>query len=357
MHATATIPLLLFLAPETVLDTSAAGTGPATPIAEVAGVYAIRQDKPFDPRIYDLDITGVSLRTYWKNIEPERGQFNWSLFDDAIEECAKRGKKVRLCIMFGLGVPKWVDVPWFTGSPDSQYDTANQPMPVPWNENLIHEQKRINRIFAERYRDNPTVAFFHISGPSSIWEELALPRNIVEQEGYSQEAILNAWKQMIDQWRQIRGGKRLSCAVSAATSVYRSLGDDIALYAVGDPQDPNDHGVINPDFVLQWNYLDTLYGRSILHRSKLWIPKTAIAWQMWGSTAWRRKCRDYEGTVQLALNVGATYVEVYQEDLLVPQYARFTEALDKEIKARIRNYGKAFVAIDKPPPKPRKNQP
>jgi hypothetical protein len=57
------------------------------------------------------------------------------------------------------------------------------------------------------------------------------------------------------------------------------------------------------------------------------------------------------------MDVGSTYVEVYQEDLLTAKYARFTEAIDKEIKARIRKSGKAFVAIDKAPPKPTERQP
>jgi hypothetical protein len=325
---------------------------PRLEIKDIAGVYAVRQDKPFDPRIYDLHIAGVSLRTYWRNVEPQRDQFNWSLFDDAIKQCAARGKKVRLCIMFGLGVPKWVGAKWFTGSPDSEYDTANKPLPVPWDSNLLREQQRINRIFAERYRDNPHVAFFHISGPSSIWEELALPKNIVEQEGYSQQRILACWKQMIEQWKQIRGNKRLSVAVSAATSVYRRLGDDIGAYAVGDPKDPNDHGVVGPDFCLQWNYLDTLYAPSILDRSRLWLPKTVIAWQMWGSTQWSRKCQDYQGSVQLAMDVGATYIEIYQEDLLIPELAAFSENIHKELKARIQQHGKPTIMLRELPPKP-----
>jgi hypothetical protein len=57
------------------------------------------------------------------------------------------------------------------------------------------------------------------------------------------------------------------------------------------------------------------------------------------------------------MDVGSTYIEVYQEDLLIPRYARFAEAIDKEIKARIRKNGKAFIAIDKAPPKPRGDQP
>jgi hypothetical protein len=308
---------------------------PRLDVLDVAGVYAVRQDRPFDPKVYDLEIADVSLRTYWRNIEPERGQFHWSLFDQAIEQCAARGKKVRLCIMFGSGVPKWVGAKWFTGSPNSEYDTANKLLPVPWDENLLREQKRINRIFAERYRHQPHVAFFHISGPSSIWEELALPKNIVEQQGYSQERILDCWKQMIDQWRDLRGNKRLSVAASAATSVYRRLGEDIGKYAVGDPQNPHDHGVVGPDFCLQWNYLDTLYAPSIRDRSRLWLPKTAIAWQMWGSTQWNRKCQDFQGALKLALDVGATYVEVYQEDLLIPELARYAEGIHRELKARL----------------------
>jgi hypothetical protein len=329
------------------LPTSAARAAPRLDLQEIAGIYAVRQDKPFDRKIYDLAIAGVSLRTYWRNIEPERGQLNWSLFDEAIEQCAPRGKKVRLCIMFGSGVPKWVGAKWFTGSPDSEYDTANKPLPVPWDENLLREQTRINRLFAERYRTNPHVAFFHISGPSSIWEELALPNNIVEQEGYSQARILDCWKQVIDPWRALRGNKRLSLAASAATSVYRRLGDDLGTYTVGDPKNPRDHGAIGSDLCLQWNYLDTLYARSIVDRSKLWLPKTAIGWQMWGSTQWNRKCQDFEGTLRLALDVGSTYVEVYQEDLLVPELARFAEGIDRQLKARIQAHGEPAV-FDRP---------
>jgi len=327
---------------------------PRLELQDIAGVYAVRQDKPFDPRVYDLDLAGVSLRTYWRNIEPERGHFNWSLFDDAIDHCAARGKKVRISIMFGSGVPKWVGAKWFTGSPDSEYDTANKPVPVPWDENLLGEQTRINRIFAERYRNNRHVAFFHISGPSSTWEELALPKNIVEQEGYSQERILDCWRRMIDQWKEIRGKKRLSVAVSAATSVYRRLGDDIGKYAVGDPKDPNDHGVVGPDLCLQWNYLDTLYAPSILDRSRLWLPKTTIAWQMWGSTQWSRKCQDYQGTVKLALDVGSTYIEIYQEDLLIPELAKFAEDIHRELKTRIRQHGGPTITLKELPPKPGK---
>ena len=263
--------------------TQAPGFSPAAPrlaLLDVAGVYAVRQDKPFDPRIYDLEIAGVSLRTYWQNIEPERGRFNWALFDNAIAQAAAKGKKVRLSIMLGSGVPHWLGARWFKGSADSEYDTASQPLPVPWDENLRREQGQLIQTFAERYRNNPHVAFFHISGPSSIWEELALPKNVVEQLGWSQPQLWECWKEVIDQWQECRGNKRLSVAASAATSVYRKLGEDIGKYAVGHPADPNDTGVVGPDFCLQWNYLDTLYAKAVFNCSKTWQEKALIAWQM-----------------------------------------------------------------------------
>ncbi len=323
---------------------------PRLELHDIAGVYAIRQDKPFDARIYDLDIAGVSLRTHWKNIEPRRDQFDWSLFDEAVASCAVRGKFVRLSIMFGSGVPHWVGAQWFTGSPDSEYDTANQPLPVPWDANLLREQRRIIQIFAQRYRNQPHVAFFHICGPSSIWEELALPKNIVEQEGYSRERILDCWKQVIDQWQEVRGNKRISVAVSAATSVYPGLGDDIGRYAVGDPQDAAQHGVIGTDLCLQWNYLDTLYSRAIRDRSQLWLPQTSIAWQMWGSTQWDRKCADFPGTLKLGLDVGSTYLEIYQDDLLIPELAKAAEDIHGELKSRIRRTGKPTDLPRESPP-------
>jgi hypothetical protein len=107
-------------AQEAAAPPRAAEDAPRQEIQDIAGVYVVRQDKPLDPRVYDLDIAGVSLRTYWRNIEPERGCFDWSLFDEAIDHCAKRNKKVRLAIMFGTGVPTWVGAKWFVGSPDSE---------------------------------------------------------------------------------------------------------------------------------------------------------------------------------------------------------------------------------------------
>ncbi len=332
----AAIPLLLSLpARGGEEDRGPEPTPPRLSSKEVSGVYAVKQGKDFHDSVYDLKITGLSVRTYWKDIEPAPGKYDWGLFDTVVRRAARSGKMVRLSVMVGHGVPKWVGAKWFRGSPDSIYDTANKDMPVPWDENLRREQKRMIRAFAQRYRGTPHLAFFHIAGPSSIWEELALPKNIVEQPGFSREVILACWKEVIDEWAMVRGNKRLSAAVSAATPVYPDLGEAIGTYAVGPPGSAADHGLLGSDFCLQWNFLDTRFEKAIRSQSAKWLPRTAIAWQFWGATVWpSRKTNDYDGSLRLAVEVGSTYVEVYDDDLRIPALARIAEQIDGEMKSR-----------------------
>jgi hypothetical protein len=73
---------------------------------------------------------------------------------------------------------------------------------------------------------------------------------------------------------------------------------------------------------------------------------------MWGSTQWERKCQDYPGSVKLAVDVGSTYVEIYQEDLLIPDLAAFTEGIHRELKSRIQRNGQPTIMLEHLPPKP-----
>ena len=56
--------------------------------------------------------------------------------------------------------------------------------------------------------------------------------------------------------------------------------------------------------------------------------------------AWFASDRDSRGTVKLATDVGSSYIEIYQEDLLIPELARFTEDIHRELKARIQQSGR-----------------
>jgi hypothetical protein len=303
---------------------------------EVSGVYAISGDRMFSDAIWNLHITGVSIRTYWKKIEPERGRYDWSFLDRVVEKGRQHGKKVKLFVLFGVGVPEWTAARFIVGSERSAGDSAGVRIPVPWDPVLIAEQQRFIRAFAARYRDEPHVSFLHIAGPSALWAELALPDNLTREPGYSHEAILGAWKKLIDTWAVERGNKRVSISVSAAPPFYQELGRDIIAYAGGALEAPADPGRIGADFMPQWCYLDKKFARSVHAVSKTFEPKHAIGWQMWGATTWpTRQCTDYPGTLELAGAVNPMLVEIYDADLDQPELARLAEQLDAQIKKHV----------------------
>ncbi len=311
---------------------------PALSLDDISGVYCITADRMFNDPIWDLKITGVSVRTYWNKVEPEKGKYDWTFLDNVVARGREKNKKVKLFVLFGSGVPQWVNCKFITGSADSLYDSAGARVAVPWDENLRREQKEFIRAFARRYRNEPHVSFLHMAGPSARWAELALPNNLQKEPGYSNEAIFESWKQVIDTWAEERGNKRVSCSVSAAPKYYPSLARDIVAYAAGDPLKADDHGRIGQDFLPQWCFLDSKFQRGIRESAAQYFPKCIIGEQMWGATVWPdRRCEDYDATLKLAHDVHSTLVEIYDADLNIPELARKAEALDAQIHADLKN--------------------
>jgi len=308
---------------------TAAAAGATATDQDVAGVWAIRQGQDFTDSVYGLNIAGMTIRLYWKDIEPQRGVYNWSLFDNVLAKAKAHGKLVRPWVLFGVGVPSWVGAQMFTGSADSPCDSANATIPVPWDANLRREQLAFIQTFAERYRDDPNVAFFPVAGPSSKWAELCLPNNTTQQAGYSNQVILDVWKEVVDKWLSVRGTKRLSFAASAAPSFYPSLGTDIANYGISK---------LGRNFSAQWNFLDTKYSSAPVSIGNQWASKTTIGWQMWGAAAWcpdGRCAVDYEGSLRLAEDNHALYIEVYDDDLRVASRGAIAEQITAEMRAAL----------------------
>lgn len=300
-------------------------TPPRLSQRDVTGLYALTQSSSFDESVYQLEITGMSMRVPWRTLEPTKGNYNWSRFDTLISKCRQYGKVAKLFVMLGDNTPTWVGAAEIPGT----------NTPVPWDPNLRAEVKTLINAIGNRYRDTPEVAFFQVVGPSSQWAELRLPPETTSVAGYSNAVILDCWKEVIDEWKKVYGNKRLACSVSDAPTFYGALDDDICTYAVGGRFNPNDSGVLGRDFHPQWCYLDTQFASGIRSDANRWINKTFIGMQAWGSTTWTSpKMTDFEGTVRLAQEVGSTFIEIYQEDLRISSLAAIAEQVDLEMKAQ-----------------------
>lgn len=120
----------------------------------------------------DSEVTSVMYeRLNWVQLEPEEGQYNWSLIDKKIEDAVSKDKKFAFGVMCANSAwsvkyitPKWVfdagaegrevNVKfWNTGV------TTLQVIPV-WTDNIFLEKlSNFTKALAERYDGNPNIAF------------------------------------------------------------------------------------------------------------------------------------------------------------------------------------------------------
>ena len=71
----------------------------------LAGVFAItRLGEPIAPGVFvNPYVDGIVIRTTWEDIEPARGQYNWSFIDSQLTT----GKSAILIVLPGAYTPEW----------------------------------------------------------------------------------------------------------------------------------------------------------------------------------------------------------------------------------------------------------
>ncbi len=338
------------------------------------GVWAIKQFSQqtggggtFDSNTMNADIAGFSARMPWKLVQTGQTNFNWTAFDALVNSAKAKGKKVRLSVMAGVNAPpqgSWVSYqyPWFVGSDDSQCDSAKANMPVPWDSGLLSAQTTLINEMARKWKTDwgTTVAALQVTGPSARWEELCLPNNTVSQPGYSYNSrtdniIRKTWSDTMDKWNtalnaQGIGSNRMFISVSAPPPFYPGLSDDVGNDAVAK---------FGSRVSLQWHFLDTGFASSVSSVSSTWKSKAMVAWQEWGATAFKDRLMGAgkgaacgTGTVadcdittasnqdvtalnaslNLAKDSGASYMEVYDEDLKFPLLSAAAATIHNQMK-------------------------
>lgn len=113
------------------------------------------------------DIAGRSLVYYWAQLEPKKGQYDWSLVDNDMKPWADVGKKVVLRVSVS-GWAKWdKQADSAHGTPQWVYDEGvksvteqdNAVFPQYWNSTFEKDYDDFIKAFAARYDGNRSVAF------------------------------------------------------------------------------------------------------------------------------------------------------------------------------------------------------
>jgi hypothetical protein len=262
------------------------------------------------PRIVD----GVSWIFSWRDIEKTQGVYDWSAVDAAIAASAGSGRKTMLRIIAGASSPSWVpNQLTFSFMPLGPPHTVQTiTMPRTWDPTYVADWKTFIQAYGAHIDGDSRVTKIQMTGGG--WQgEMTLPQwPGWIGAGYTDALITNTWEQFIAAYRT---------AFPRHTSVL-DFGEPLTVYY---------HSHVLPTVLA---YAET-YGAAVdyqqngltsgtkttggIFQTLLALSKTTkVGWQMIGGNG---SSGNLMTAFSTAIKSGASYAEVYLNDILNPSNA------------------------------------
>lgn len=320
---------------------------------KMQGIYVLpAEGKGIDTKAANAPfVTGYSIRISWKLLEPVKGQYNWQPIDDIINLAKKNGKYVTLRILAGMFSPKWVlDHPNIA---KLEYINRNKNkkdygkmirQPVPWDGNYLNTYFPFLGALSKQYSNEPLLYWVAVSGPVMGPATPHLPTdqetiNIMKRQGLSLEKWGKVWEEAIDRTSQAFPQKSISLCLDVPP-YYTELADHLAEYAVSK---------YGRRICLQSNGLSAKFSKvftsakvnpaieHVINIFPKYKDKAIIGFQMTWAAAWKDRGRDRLGPLDQAIDagikLGATYLEIYQDDIIDPTNATILADASKRLGA------------------------
>lgn len=286
----------------------------------------------FNDRTYsNPNISGVTFRTSWEDLEPKEGEYNFKKLDEVFEKSEQNNKWVRLIIIPGFGTPDWALQGVQTAKFNIKYGRGRGEkhlLPMPWDEVYLNRWFSFLKELSKRYADRSSFRMIAAAGPTSVSSEMSIPNTredleIWKRMGYAPEKYVDSWKRVFHEYSQIFPKQYFSLALYPGLPIptkkeRRHVRQEIIeAGASGYPK----------QFSLQTSGLNPLksenegggyllvkqYSNQILtgfmtsssftkKQSKYGEPKDAL-----------------QHALERGISAGAKYIEIYEDDILNPQ--------------------------------------
>ena len=270
------------------------------------------------PEIAQLDhVDGVLVRLGWKSVEPSPGVYDWSLLDEQIARAEQYGIKVSLAIVNGGSAPSWLaslGVPMFSYE---FFDQTSQ-MPIPWDSTYQARWSQFVSDLGARYANEDTVSLVYATNSSLNGFEMQLPRSPVDMvnwqaAGYTDALYAESWNNAIDAFVAAFPNHPVS------HEVHPVLGSDqVAIDVYQHARDT--HGDAVGVLAAWWmvhNALDVYPGMFELLQSSAYDSHAQVqVANSYTNTPERFSDEGYQGEIDLAIESGVRYMEVWNNDLL-----------------------------------------
>ena len=270
------------------------------------------------PEVAQLDhVDGVLVRLEWGTLEPSPGVYDWSLLDEQIARAEQYGIKVSLAVVNGSAAPSWLSalgVEMFS----FQFGTETREMPVPWDSTFQSRWTQFIADLGARYANEDTISLVYATNSSRNGFEMQLPFTPTDQvnwanAGYSDALYAQSWTDAIDAFVDAFPNHPVS------HEVHPVLGsDDVANEVYQHARDT--HGDAVGVLAAWWmvhNALDVYPGMfEILHDASYESHSQVQVANSYTNTPDRFSDEGYQGEIDLAIESGVRYMEVWNSDLL-----------------------------------------
>ena len=273
------------------------------------------------PEVAQLDhVDGVLVRMEWSTLEPSPGIYDWSLLDEQIARAEQYGIKVSLAVVNGNAAPSWLSsmgVEMFS----FQFGTETREMPIPWDSTFQSRWTQFIAAMGARYANEDTISLVYATNSSRNGFEMQLPFSPTDQMnwqsiGYTDALYADSWKSAIDAFVDAFPNHPVS------HEVHPVLGsDDVANEVYQHARDT--HGETVGVLAAWWmvhNALDVYPGMfEILKDASLASHSQVQVANSYTNTPERFSDEGYQGEIDLAIESGVRYMEVWNSDLLNPE--------------------------------------
>jgi hypothetical protein len=150
-------------------------------------MQAVHSQNVKDTVLSSPSLAGIHIRDEWALVQPTSAGYSFAWMDGQVNRAASLGKQVTLGIYAGQNSPTWLGAPLVGGAP------------LPWDPKVDAAFVGMVSQLGQHYAANPTIAAVHMTSPATAYSmEMYLPTGLRTTSGYSDQRIIDVWKQSID---------------------------------------------------------------------------------------------------------------------------------------------------------------
>jgi hypothetical protein len=287
-------------------------------------------------------INGVALQIRWRDIEPIKGQADWSKMDQLFAAAKSSNKWLQLLIFPGFFSPPWALECAKTEMFPLQYGPGKgtvERLPMPWDPVCLGHWFDFVKQLSARYGNSSAFRVVAADGPTSVSAEFTLPSKPEKIKtwrslGYTPQKYKAAWQKTLQVYAAEFPNQYVSLSMGFGLNI-----DDRGKIAPGERERTRQEiideamGVLGRRFVLQFSNLDGFPGKGPGPRAVPFVigynGRVITGFQL--RTSCERNSGDMgaEGNPALALrksiDIGiqrnsagqrVNYLEIYEPDVL-----------------------------------------